>query len=81
MTANILWATLMLIAMLLAFAGAKDFARTLREQRKAFEDEIHRLHRRLASETLRADQGWDRWAVANKDRNDLRAEKTGTSHE
>lgn len=30
-------------------------------------------HRKLAAETLRADQGWQRYEEANKDRNSLRA--------
>jgi hypothetical protein len=36
-------------------------------------EEILALHRRLAAETLRADQGWDRYENANKDRNYLRS--------
>jgi hypothetical protein len=36
-------------------------------------EEINALHRRLAAETLRADQGWQRYEAANADRNTLRA--------
>lgn len=36
-------------------------------------DEILDLHRKLAAETLRADLGWQRYEVANSDRNELRA--------
>lgn len=39
------------------------------------EEEILRLHRELAGERLRADQGWQRYEAANKDRNTLRVEK------
>lgn len=33
-------------------------------------------HRKLAAETLRADQGWKRYEEANADRNQLRMAKT-----
>lgn len=33
---------------------------------KALEDEIKRLHLKLAGETLRADQGWERYEAANR---------------
>lgn len=36
-------------------------------------DEISDLHHKLAAETLRADLGWQRYEVANSDRNELRA--------
>ncbi|GGX99018.1 hypothetical protein GJV26_15925 [Massilia dura] len=35
--------------------------------------EVLELHRRLAAEKLRADQGWQRYEAANADRNSLRA--------
>lgn len=35
--------------------------------------EIKDLHYQLAAETLRADQGWERYRSANDDRNDVRA--------
>lgn len=38
-------------------------------------EEILSLHRQLAAEKLRADQGWQRYESANADRNALRAEK------
>jgi hypothetical protein len=37
-------------------------------------EEILDLHRQLAAETLRANQGWERYESANADRNALRAE-------
>src|SRR5471032_1066340 len=39
------------------------------------DEEVLRLHRELAAEKLRADQGWARYESANADRNALRAEK------
>src|SRR5471030_2335282 len=39
------------------------------------DEEVLRLHRVLAAEKLRADQGWARYESANADRNALRAEK------
>lgn len=39
----------------------------------AKEEEILSLHRKMAGEKLRADQGWTRYEEANRDRNELRA--------
>src|SRR5471032_1907657 len=39
------------------------------------DEEVLRLHRELAAEKLRADQGWAQYESANADRNALRAEK------
>lgn len=39
----------------------------------AKDEEILALHRKLAGETLRANQGWQRYEEANRDRNALRA--------
>lgn len=39
------------------------------------DQEVLALHRKLAAETLRADQGWQRYEEANQDRNSLRAER------
>jgi hypothetical protein len=40
-------------------------------------EEILSLHRQLAAERLRADQGWERYESANADRNALRAASVG----
>ena len=39
------------------------------------DEESKRLHRELAAERLRADQGWQRYEAANRAKNDLKAEK------
>jgi hypothetical protein len=54
----------------LHLAGATDY--------DAIVAENARLHRQLAAETLRADQGWQRYESANADRNALRAERANT---
>ncbi|MES2730010.1 MAG: hypothetical protein V4621_07970 [Pseudomonadota bacterium] len=41
----------------------------------ALEEEILKLHRELAAERLRADQGWQRYEEANRDRMALRLER------
>lgn len=45
------------------------------------DDIILDLHRKLAAETLRADQGWQRYESANADRNVLREERANFTHE
>ena len=37
------------------------------------------MHRKLAAETLRADQGWARYEAANRAKNDLQREKAGSA--
>jgi len=38
---------------------------------EVFDEDLNALHRRLAAETLRADQGWSRYESANKERIEL----------
>jgi DNA-binding transcriptional regulator YdaS (Cro superfamily) len=52
---------------------------TARPYQRGADDEILALHRQLAAETLRADQGWQRYESANADRNALRAEIAETT--
>lgn len=47
----------------------------LESELKAERDEHLTTHRKLAGETLRADQGWTRYEEANADRNALRAKR------
>lgn len=45
-----------------------------KEYQASQDAKLDRVHRDLAHERLRADQGWQRYEEANKDRNQLRAE-------
>lgn len=44
-------------------------------------EEVSALHRQLAAEKLRADQGWQRYESANADRNSLREVSTPTAED
>lgn len=54
---------------------ALEEVKELRATLEAKDAEILALHRNLAGERLRADQGWQRYESANSDRNQLRAER------
>jgi hypothetical protein len=55
-----------------ALASPSAIIELLAEQTR-LRAEILALHRDLAGERLRADQGWTRYESANRDRNELRA--------
>lgn len=56
-----------------AFPTLPEAAAQEGDSAKERDEEILTLHRKLAAETLRADQGWQRYESANADRNALRA--------
>lgn len=55
---------------------ARRLITQLRAVLQAQQSEHLSTHRKLAAETLRADQGWQRYEEANADRNQLRMNKT-----
>lgn len=44
-------------------------------------EDVLKLHRDLAAEKLRADQGWHRYEAANSRKNELEAERANWAHE
>lgn len=65
-------------------AAVKDALAALQPAQQtapAKDEEVLALHRKLAAETLRADQGWQRYEEANRDRNSLRADMAATAQQ